>query len=161
MANGYEHGVHRNVLLLAGLSVLHHQRVHGLVALDLHDLRVGQELDLRVVAGALLHDLGRTELVTTVNDGDGLAELREEVGLLHRGIAAADHRDLLVLEEEAIAGRTGGHAAAQHLLFTGNVQVARGCTGSQDYGPRLVLLAVGPHLLDLAGQVDLLHVLLT
>ena len=96
-----------------------------------------------------------------MNDRDVLAELRQEVGLLHGGIATAHHGDLLVLEEEAIARRTGGYATAQHLLLAGNVQVARGGAGSQDHRTGLILLAIGPHLLDLAGQVDLLHVLLT
>ena len=40
-------------------------------------------------------------------------ELRQEDRFLHRGVAAADDRDDLVLEEEAVAGRARGDAVAR------------------------------------------------
>ena len=84
------------------------------------------------------------------------AEGGEEGGLLHRGVAAADHGDVVVLKEEAIAGRAGGHTAARELLLARDAQVARGGTRGQDDSAGTVLLAVDVHLLFLAAKVDAL-----
>src|SRR3954463_14182108 len=69
------------------------------------DRRVEDELDLGIAAGAVLHDLRRTQLLAAMDDGDLAGEFGEEGGLLHRRVAAADDDDLLVLEEEAVARR--------------------------------------------------------
>jgi hypothetical protein len=42
-------------------------------------------------------------------------ELGEERGLLDGRVAAADHGDLLVAEEEPVAGGAGGQAVAEQL----------------------------------------------
>ena len=52
-----------------------------------------------------------------MHHGDLGGELGEEDRLFHRGVAAADHDDLLAAEEEAVAGGAGRHAVAhQHAL---------------------------------------------
>ncbi len=45
------------------------------------------------------------------------SELREEDGLLERGVAAADDGDVLLAEEEAVAGRARRHAVAEEALL--------------------------------------------
>ena len=51
-------------------------------------------------------------------------EAGEEGGLLHGGVAAADHDDVLVAEEEAVAGRAPGHAAAGELVLVRQAELA-------------------------------------
>ena len=110
---------------LAGLEVA--QRQAGELAaspVDLGDLAVPDELDLRVGEGAVLHRLGGAQGVAAVDDRDGLGEAGEEGGLLHRGVAAADDGDVLVLEEEAVTGGAPGDAAAGQRVL---VAAGRAC----------------------------------
>jgi hypothetical protein len=72
---------------------------------DVSDDAVPDERDLRMRERAVLHDLRRAQCVAPVNDLDLAAQARQVERLLERGVAAADDRDVLVLEEEAIAGR--------------------------------------------------------
>src|SRR4051794_40406627 len=65
---------------------------------------VPHKADLFVGQSPISHDLGGTEGVTAVHDGDGLCELGEEQRLFHGRVAAADYSDVLVLEEETVAG---------------------------------------------------------
>src|SRR5436305_1911706 len=81
------------------------------VAQDLLDDGVGADSDLRVLPGALEHDARGPELPAPVQDGHGAGEPGEEGRLLHRGVAAAHHDDVLVAEEEAVAGRARADAA--------------------------------------------------
>ena len=83
----------------------------------------------------------------------------EERRLLHRGVAAADDDDVLVAEEEAVTGRTGGHAAADQPLLVGQAQVAGRRAGGQHDRPGAVGDAVATTVLIGAGQVDGLDVL--
>ncbi len=90
----------------------------------LGDLAVPGELDLRVGEGAVLHGLGGTQGVTAVDDGDRLGEAGEEGRLLHRGVAAADHGDVVVLEEEAVAGGAPGDATSGEGVLVGQSELA-------------------------------------
>ena len=86
---------------------------------------------------------------------DLAGEAGEEGRLLQRAVAAADHDDLLVAEEEAVAGRAPGHAAAGEPVLAGDAQrPVRRAHGQHDGAGAVRRL---PHLddLDLAGQVDL------
>ena len=91
-------------------------------------------------------------------DGDVLAELGQEDRLLHRGVAAADHEDLVVLEERGVAGRAVGDAAAGELLLAGHAELLVLGAHGQDDGAGAVLLVADPDLVDaarLGGQLDL------
>src|SRR5688500_17342107 len=87
----------------------------GVVAEHLVDRVVPDDLDL---AGALLleqlvlHDLLRAQFVAAVDEGDLAADVGQVQGLLDRGVAAADDRDVLVAEEEAVAGGASGDTLA-------------------------------------------------
>src|SRR6185312_4476674 len=96
----------------AGLDVPQLQTRELLVALDLCDLAVPDERDLRVGDGTVLHRLRGPQGVAAVDDRDGLGEPGEEGGLLHRRVTAADDGDVLVLEEEAVACGTPRDTAA-------------------------------------------------
>ena len=98
-------------------------------------------VDLRVVERALLHDLRGAQLVAAVHDRHLVGELGEEGRLLHRRVAAADHDDVLVAEEEAVAGRAGRDAAALAACSLGlEAELARRRAGRDDDRVRLVLL---------------------
>jgi hypothetical protein len=57
--------------------------------------------------------------LAAVDDGHRPGELGEEGGLLDRRVAAADDGDVLVAEEEAVAGRAPRDAAAGEPLLVG------------------------------------------
>ena len=82
------------------------------LAEDVDDLAVPEEADLLVGERALLHDLRGAQRVAAVHDRHRPGEAGEEGGLLHRRVAAADHDDVLVAEEEAVTGRTPRDAVA-------------------------------------------------
>ena len=125
------------------------------LAVDLGDFAVEGELDLRVVEGALLHHLAGAQAVATVDDRDLGGEPRQERRLLHRGVAAADHGDRMVLEEEAVAGGAGRDAASEQVLLAVEAEVAVGGTGGDDDGLGLVDGAVVErHDLRIGRQVD-------
>ena len=150
---------------VAGSSVVSPVRVSverdpgdGRVAVHGGDRGVGDPTDLRVLLGALEHDGAGPELLASVHDRHRPGEPGEEGGLLHRGVATADHDDVLVAEEEAVAGRARGHAAADEPLLVGQVQVAGGGPGGEHDRAGAMHLAVDRHRLDVAGQVDAVHV---
>ena len=126
------------------------------VAVERVDGGVPGELDLRVGEGTLLHDLGGAQLVAAVDQRHLRAEAGQERRLLERGVTAADDRDVLVAEEEAVAGRAPGDAVAGEPVLVGDPELAVARAGGQDHGAGAVLGAgaVGDHL-DVAGQVDL------
>ena len=102
------------------------------------------DLDLVVGDRPVDHDLRRPERVAPVEQVDLGREAGEVGRLLERGVAAADHGDLAVLEEEAVACRAGRHAApAQPGLAVEPEPQRRGARGD-DHGLCPVLGATGP-----------------
>ena len=61
-----------------------------------------------------------------------VGEIGEEQRFLGRGIAAADHRDLLAAEEEAVAGGAGRNAEALEFAFAGQAQPVGAGAGGDD-----------------------------
>src|SRR5690606_13607051 len=94
--------------LLTGHPVPQSDRVDPGIAEDLGDLTVPHERDLLVGERAVLQDLAGTQLVTAVDDRHGTGEPGEEDRFLHSGVAATDNGDVLVPEEEAVAGGAPG-----------------------------------------------------
>lgn len=94
-----------------------------------------------------------------MHQGDRASEAGQEGCLFHRGVAAADHDDVLVTEEEAVAGGAGADAAAEEAFFTGNAEVT-GCRAhGEDDRVRGVRFAVRDDRLDRAAEIDLFDVL--
>src|SRR6516162_675994 len=100
VADSDEYAAHREHLLLAGKDVLDPQPGELALADHLDNLGVPDELDLGVRQRPVLHDLGGAQRVTPVHYRHRLAEPGEEQRLLERRVAAADHRDVLLPEEE-------------------------------------------------------------
>src|SRR5204862_7245702 len=81
-------------------------------------------------------------------------EAREERGLLHRRVAAADHDQLAALEERAVAGRAGRDAAALVGLLSREPEPARARAGCDDDAPGAVLVALDPDAERPLREVD-------
>src|SRR5690606_37166732 len=62
------------------------------------------------------------------------AELGQEQTFLQRGVAAADHDNILAPEEKAIAGGTVAHAMPDILILAGDAQLARVRADGDDDG---------------------------
>ncbi len=123
------------VSVLISLATLESAVLAGLEALD----RVrGQQLDVRLLARPLEHDLRGAKLLAAMHDGDLAGELREEDGLLHRRVPATDDHGLGVLEEGGVARGAVGDATAAQLLLAGHPE----------------LLVLGPHCEDHGTRTD-------
>ena len=64
---------------------------------------------------------------------DLLGEAGQERRLLHRGVAAADDRDVLVAEEEPVTGRAPRDAVPGQLLLAGQPELLVRRTGGEDH----------------------------
>ncbi len=104
------------------------------VAEDVGDRVVPQELDLGVGEGAVLHDLARPQLVAAVDERDLVGELGEERRLLDRRVATADDGDVVAAEEEAVAGRARRQAVTEQLRLGLEAEHQRLRAGRHDDG---------------------------
>src|ERR1044072_8981327 len=100
---------------------------------ELVDHGIHDKCDLRLVTRTIEHDFGGAELLAAVNESHFAAEAREEVGFLHRGVAAADHHDFLVAIEEPVAGGAGADAVSDEFVFRLETEPACGGPGSDDH----------------------------
>src|SRR5690606_27413713 len=117
-------------------AVVAQHLVHRVVPddLDLAGLGLGEQL--------VLHDLLGAQLVAPVHQVDLAGDVAQVQGLLDGGVAAADHRHVLVTEEEAVAGGAGGDALAHEGLLALQAQVLGAGAGGDDQGVAGVLAAV-------------------
>ena len=82
-------------------------------------------------------------------------ELGDEDRVLHRGVAAADHRDVLALEEGAVADAAGGDAPAAELHLAGDAEALGLGAHREDDAAGAVLVVADPDGLDAAvGELD-------
>src|SRR4029078_5829819 len=79
---------------------------------------------------------------------------REEDGLFHRGIAAAEDDDGTALEEGAISGRAAGDAAPDELALRGQPEPAGRCAGRNDHRPSVILVVLGLDAERVVRDVD-------
>jgi hypothetical protein len=89
-----------------------------------------------------------------MDDGDGLAELGEEVGFLQGRVAPADHGDVVAAEEEAVAGSAGRHAVAHEAPLVLEVEHQGARAGGHDHRLGGDLPAVDGERVGRAGEVD-------
>ena len=160
MANRHEHAVRLDLRGLVGRRVAQIERRDSLaVAVDAFDDGVHEQVDLRILACALDHDLGGAELVATVDQRDRRAEACEEVRLLHRGVAAAHHDNRLAAEEEAVARRTIRDSLAGIFEFARHVEMPVIRSGGHNDRARLEILAAAQmHGFEFALQIRRFHV---
>ena len=134
VADGDEHAVDGQRLALAALRIADDKGADFALAgvANLFHLGVPLEGDLRVGERLVLHDLRRPQRVAAMHHGHVRRELGQEDRLLHRRVAAADHRDWLAAEEEPVAGRAGGDAVTDQRPFRGKPEQPRRRTGGDD-----------------------------
>src|SRR5207302_5064674 len=117
-----------------------------------------EERNLWVGEGPVLHNLRGAQLIAAMNDGHGAAHTRQEVGLFHGGVAAADDGHILIAKEEAVAGGAGGYAAPAkagrpRALYV-HAEPLRRSAGSHDYGTAFQHLLADPEAEGALAQVD-------
>ncbi|CKT53837.1 Uncharacterised protein [Mycobacterium tuberculosis] len=71
------------------------------------------------------------------------SESGQEGSFLHCRVTAADDGDVLIAEEESVAGGARAHPAPEQFLFAGHLQIACRCAHCQDHGSGPVGLSVG------------------
>src|SRR5579875_1668515 len=134
MADRYEETVDFAIIDLMRLEVP--QLDAGDVAffdiVDVLDDTVREENNLRIFLCALQHDLGSAEILAAMHERDFATEPAQEICFFHRRIAAADHHDLFIAEEKAVARSAGTHAMTDKFLLVRKVQPARGGASSDD-----------------------------
>ncbi len=154
VADRDEDAVGGHVPHLVGHRVAQAHALDRLLAEEVVDDRVRDELDLRVVACALEHDRRGAELVATVDKRHLRRVAGEERRLFHRRVAAADDDELLVAEERAVAGRARRDAAALEALLAGDAEPACARAGRDDHRVGTKLLALDPDAEGALGEVD-------
>ncbi len=84
--------------------------------------------------------------------GRPCGDVRQVQRFLDCGVAAADHRHVLIAIEEAVAGRTGRHALALERFLGGQAEVLRGRAGGDDQRISGVLAVVADQPERARGQ---------
>ena len=113
MPNRHENAVSGDYRGLFGGGVAHLHLLYAvLVAANLLHHSVKHEIDFRIALRTLHHDAGSTERGTPMNKGDGRAETGQEISFFESAVAAADHHNRLVAEEETIASGAVGDTFA-------------------------------------------------
>ena len=137
MADGDKDALDGQHGLGAGLDVFHLEAADGALfhAEHLDGDAVPDHLDFFVGDGAVRHDLGCAQRITAVDKINFAGEAREEEGLFGCAVAAAEHGDLHLAVECAVARRAGGHAlAAVEFFFARDAGHARRRAGGDDDG---------------------------
>src|SRR6266568_4593506 len=112
VTNGQEKSLHRQYTLRARFQIAQSQTRHRVLAQHLGHIRIPDEADLRVFKSALLHDLARAQSIAPVDNRYMTGIAGQEDRLFHGSVSAANDCYVLMLEEEAVAGSTGAHAAS-------------------------------------------------
>src|SRR5579885_3381211 len=111
---------------------------------DFHALhRALRGLDFLIGSCAIKHDFRRAKFVAAVNQMHFAGVAREEIGFLHGGVAAANNRNGLAAEEEAVTGGARRNAVADKFALAGETEHARGSAGGDDQSPRDVVHVAG------------------
>src|SRR5664279_2419870 len=105
VADGEEHPGDGQPGRLPGAQVANLQPGYRVLSEDVEHLGVPKKADFVVPERPLLHDLTSPQSIPAVDNGDGPGKTGEKGRLLHRRVPAAHDDDVLVAEEEAVAGR--------------------------------------------------------
>src|SRR6267142_4333388 len=137
MPDGDEDAVRRHFRQLTVFDILEPDMgdlARILRAADLVDRAVPDHSGLGMLEQSLLQDALGAEMVTAVYDGDLGGKIGEKQRFLDRGIAAANHHDLLATIEKSVAGRACRDAKSLEFFFRRHAEPARLCAGSEDHG---------------------------
>ncbi len=146
VSDGDEQAGDRQGRLLGGLDVAHADSFDLLVAVDVGDDGVPQELDLRVGERSILHDLAGPQGVPAMDQGDLVGEAGEERRLLDGRVTAAHHGDVLATEEEPVTCGARRHAVPNQPLLGFEPEQQRLRAGAHDQRLRFVDVVMDVHL---------------
>src|SRR5258706_2386968 len=137
VADRDEHAVDRQLAQRPALEVAQPPaRDPGRIAAaqNLVERAVPYDLDLRIVEQPRLENFFRAQRIAPVHQRDRRGVVGQVQRLLDRGVAAADHHDRAVAEEEAVAGRTGRDAESAELLLRRQTEPSRAGAVAHDHG---------------------------
>src|SRR5690606_565283 len=142
-ADLHEDAVERELLLFARRTVLVHQTVDLAVgAGHFGGLRVGDDLDVGQAVELLLQHRVRLQLRGELEHHHRADDAGQVDRGFHAGVAAADHRHRLALEQGAVAVRAVGHAVTAIFAFARHAELAPARAGRHDHALRLEHAAV-------------------
>src|SRR5207253_1267263 len=125
---------------------------HGLAIGEVGDIAGREDAGHGRLGGAGQH---LDVVVRVVDDLYLTSEPGEIQGLFHGGIASPHDHDVLVLEEEAVAGGAGRDAAPHELGLAGEPDQLGGGAGGDDHGERLDRRVPGRDTEGASTEVDL------
>src|SRR5437899_2816876 len=126
----------------------------AVLTLDLGDGRVGDQLDLGVLACRLDEDGLGAKVLAAVDDVDLLCVAGQKDALLERRVAAADHGDLFLLEEGPVTHGALRNAAPLELALTRDAELLGLAARGQNDVVRRVLSVLGLHDVLRAAPAD-------
>ncbi len=103
-----------------------------LVAANLFDGGVPDHLDFGMLEQPVLQDAFGTQRAAAMHQGDLGGKIGQEQRFLDRGVAAADHENLLAAVEEPVAGGASGDAEALEGFLGGEAEPAGLGAGGED-----------------------------
>ena len=138
-----EHAVDPQFASFAGDDVAQQHAGHEALGhvLNILDLAVPGEIDLRIFERLVLHDLRGAQRVAPMDDGHLRREFREERRFFHRRVSPADHHNRLLAEEKPVAGCARRYAVAEQLALGRQAQQPRSSAGrnNQRFGVQQVI----------------------
>src|SRR5699024_2766139 len=132
MADRYEHPRHRQGPFGPGDGIAQAQPLDLGLTDNLGDFAVPSDLDLLVGHDSIDHDLRCPKLLTPMHDCHLGGEASQKQRLFHGRVATADDGDLLLSEEEPVAGCAPGQAMACQSILFGQAELAVGRSCSKD-----------------------------
>ena len=121
---------------------------------DLFRGAIPEWLDLLILQRAVGHDLGCTEFIPAVDEGDLGAKPGQEKGFLAGRIAPANDNDIHIPVESSVASCTGSDTlASEHLLFAGDAEKAGGRSCRNDDRLGLVSFVCRLEDFDITGKI--------
>src|SRR5579883_665839 len=144
VTDSHEEAVDFDDASIAALRIADFHALHrALRGNDFLDDGWRHEFDFLIGSCAIKHDFRRAKFVAAVNQMHFAGVAREEIGFLHGGVAAANNRNGLAAEEEAVTGGARRNAVADKFALAGETEHARGSAGGDDQSPRDVVHVAG------------------
>ena len=101
----------------AGVHILDLRARERFFADDAGDRVSEDRLDIRLGSKQFAEPHLARKFVEILHHGDFLRRLGKQQCLLQRRVAAADHKDMLILVERAVADRAERHAVTEELVL--------------------------------------------
>jgi hypothetical protein len=140
VSNGHEDSSSWDHLLLTSDQVLGNDSLDEVLSLVSDDSGVPQDVDLWVGQSTVSHDLGSSQLITTMDESDLRSKASEEKCLFAGRISSSNDEDVLVAEdwEWSVTSGTSADSSVAQLELSWSVEPAGSSSVSQDDGLSLI-----------------------